>query len=258
MSARPALASRDTLRAPTARTLWPPRLATQGFESCHGPPPLTRRTRTTRAPRPGQENSQDFRRPARAPTAAFSRCLARQRARQAQPAAPPAHLHSCQRTTASSAGNEIDNCRPSTRSAAEMWKNSHHPLRRWVDGTAPRHNRTASPLPSDRCTFNDQCYPSIADNRGPFLWSTRRCGYCMTATRRTARTTSSCRIPRCVPLPAVPLEHPHPVTLYTASALPDRGPDPAATPVQPRFPTACRRARQHHPSALPGALRQEE
>ena len=55
---------------------------------------------------------------------------------------------------------------------AEMWKNSHHPLREGKMTCADCHNPHGSPTPKmiKAASVNDQCYTCHAEKRGPFLW----------------------------------------------------------------------------------------
>lgn len=55
---------------------------------------------------------------------------------------------------------------------AEMWKNSHHPIREGKIGCSDCHNPhgTATPKMIKAASVNDQCYTCHAEKRGPFLW----------------------------------------------------------------------------------------
>jgi DmsE family decaheme c-type cytochrome len=55
---------------------------------------------------------------------------------------------------------------------AEMWKNSHHPLREGKMTCADCHNPHGSPTPKmiKAASVNDQCYTCHTEKRGPFLW----------------------------------------------------------------------------------------
>jgi DmsE family decaheme c-type cytochrome len=55
---------------------------------------------------------------------------------------------------------------------AEMWKNSHHPMREGKMSCADCHNPHGSPTPKmiKAASVNDQCYTCHAEKRGPFLW----------------------------------------------------------------------------------------
>ncbi len=61
-------------------------------------------------------------------------------------------------------------CHKSIR--ADMWKNSHHPIREGKIGCADCHNphgtQTAKML--NEISVNEQCYTCHAEKRGPFLW----------------------------------------------------------------------------------------
>ena len=69
--------------------------------------------------------------------------------------------------------SEIDSCLSCHKDVrAEMWKNSHHPLREGKMACADCHNPHGSTTPKmiRAASVNDQCYTCHADKRGPFLW----------------------------------------------------------------------------------------
>jgi DmsE family decaheme c-type cytochrome len=55
---------------------------------------------------------------------------------------------------------------------ADMWKNSHHPIREGKISCADCHNPHGSPTPKmlRAASVNEQCYTCHAEKRGPFLW----------------------------------------------------------------------------------------
>jgi DmsE family decaheme c-type cytochrome len=55
---------------------------------------------------------------------------------------------------------------------AEMWKNSHHPIREGKMTCADCHNPHGTPTPKmiKAASVNDQCYSCHTEKRGPFLW----------------------------------------------------------------------------------------
>lgn len=55
---------------------------------------------------------------------------------------------------------------------AEMWKNSHHPIREGRMTCADCHNPhgTTTPKMIKAASVNDQCYSCHTEKRGPFLW----------------------------------------------------------------------------------------
>ncbi len=55
---------------------------------------------------------------------------------------------------------------------ADMWKNSHHPIREGKMGCADCHNPHGGEGPKMliAASVNDQCYQCHAEKRGPFLW----------------------------------------------------------------------------------------
>jgi DmsE family decaheme c-type cytochrome len=55
---------------------------------------------------------------------------------------------------------------------AELWKNSHHPIREGKISCADCHNPHGSATPKliKAASVNEQCYTCHAEKRGPFLW----------------------------------------------------------------------------------------
>lgn len=71
------------------------------------------------------------------------------------------------------AATEVESCLSCHKDVrAEMWKNSHHPIREGKMACADCHNPHGSATPKmiKAASVNDQCYSCHADKRGPFLW----------------------------------------------------------------------------------------
>ncbi len=69
--------------------------------------------------------------------------------------------------------NEVDVCLSCHKDVrAEMWKNSHHPIREGKIACADCHNPHGSTTAKmiKAASVNDLCYSCHADKRGPFLW----------------------------------------------------------------------------------------
>jgi DmsE family decaheme c-type cytochrome len=69
--------------------------------------------------------------------------------------------------------NEIDVCLSCHKDVrADLWKNSHHPVREGKIACADCHNPHGSTTPKmiRAASVNDLCYSCHADKRGPFLW----------------------------------------------------------------------------------------
>ena len=69
--------------------------------------------------------------------------------------------------------SEVDSCLSCHKDVrAQMWKNSHHPIREGKMACADCHNPHGSTTPKmiRAASVNDQCYTCHADKRGPFLW----------------------------------------------------------------------------------------
>lgn len=71
---------------------------------------------------------------------------------------------------AASATESCLSCHKDVR--AEMWKNSHHPIREGKMSCSDCHNPhgTQTPKLIKAASVNDQCYTCHAEKRGPFLW----------------------------------------------------------------------------------------
>lgn len=69
--------------------------------------------------------------------------------------------------------NEVDSCLSCHKDVrAEMWKNSHHPIREGKMTCSDCHNPHGGQAPKmiKAASVNDQCYTCHAEKRGPFLW----------------------------------------------------------------------------------------
>lgn len=71
------------------------------------------------------------------------------------------------------AANEVEACLSCHKDVrAELWKNSHHPIREGEISCADCHNPHGGQAPKmiKAASVNDQCYTCHAEKRGPFLW----------------------------------------------------------------------------------------
>jgi DmsE family decaheme c-type cytochrome len=154
------------------------RLTTMGCESCHGPAAA----HAENPDDPALQPSMDKKTPQELSKACQSCHSGRQQmfwhgSVHSKRGLSCASCHSVHSFKAEKAqlkqANEIDNCLSCHKDVrAEMWKNSHHPLREGKMACADCHNPHGSTTPKmiKAASVNDQCYSCHADKRGPFLW----------------------------------------------------------------------------------------
>lgn len=154
------------------------RLSAQGCESCHGPAAA----HTENPDDPALRPSMDKLSPAQQSKVCQSCHSGRQQmfwhgsvhAKRGVSCTSCHSVHSFKSDESQlKAANGVDNCLSCHKDVrAEMWKNSHHPLREGKMDCADCHNPHGSTTPKmiRAASVNDQCYSCHADKRGPFLW----------------------------------------------------------------------------------------
>ena len=154
------------------------RLSAQGCESCHGPGAA----HAENPDDPALQPSMDKLSPAQQSKVCQSCHSGRQQmfwhgsvhAKRGLSCTSCHSVHSFKSENAQlKTASEIDSCLSCHKDVrAQMWKNSHHPLREGKMACADCHNPHGSTTPKmiRAASVNDQCYTCHADKRGPFLW----------------------------------------------------------------------------------------